>query len=130
MTPELSPYDAAYFQSLIGVLCWIVELGRIDVCLECSMLSSHLALPREGPLKQLYHVFAYLRQHHNTELVFDPSDPAVNKDEFEEKDWASTALGHIQGSEELPANMPQPRGLGFKMRAKTDSDHAADTVTR
>ena len=53
------------------------------------MLSSHLALPREGHLKQLHHVFAYLRQHHNVELVFDPSD------EFKEKDWASTALGHI-----------------------------------
>jgi len=26
--------------------------------------------------------------------------------------------------------MPQPRGFGFKIRAKVDADHAADTVTR
>jgi hypothetical protein len=26
--------------------------------------------------------------------------------------------------------MPQPRGMGFTMRAKVDADHAADTVTR
>ena len=45
MTLELSPYVAVYFQLLIGLLCWIVELGKIDVCVECSMLSSHLALP-------------------------------------------------------------------------------------
>ena len=86
ITPKLNPYDAAYYQSLIGILRWIVELGRVDVCLECSMLSSHLALPREGHMKQLHHIFAYLKKHHNAELVFDPSDPAVNEDDFEERE--------------------------------------------
>jgi hypothetical protein len=47
VSPELEPIEAAYYQSLIGVLRWMVELGRVDICLECSMLSSHLALPRE-----------------------------------------------------------------------------------
>jgi hypothetical protein len=51
ITPELEPLDAAYYQSLVGVLhCWMVELGRVDICLECSMMSSHLALPRIGHL--------------------------------------------------------------------------------
>jgi hypothetical protein len=45
ITPELGSTEAAYFQSIIGILHWIVELGRIDICLETSMLSSHLALP-------------------------------------------------------------------------------------
>ena len=26
--------------------------------------------------------------------------------------------------------MPEPRGLGFVMRAKVDADHASDTITR
>ena len=29
ITPELGEADAAYFHSLIGVLRWIVELGRV-----------------------------------------------------------------------------------------------------
>ena len=29
--PELMPRDSAYCQSLIGILRWIVELGRIDI---------------------------------------------------------------------------------------------------
>ena len=49
VSPELGPVEAAYYMSLIGILRWIVELGRVDICLECSMMSSHLALPREGP---------------------------------------------------------------------------------
>jgi hypothetical protein len=127
---ELEPVEAAYYQSLIGVLRWMVELGRVDICLECSILSSHLALPREGHLDQLFHIFAYLRKYHNTELVFDPSDPCVDESDFELRDWTSSEFGHLQGTEELPPNMPQPRGQGFVMSAKVDADHASDTVTR
>ena len=29
---ELNEVDAAYYQSLIGILRWMVELGRVDVC--------------------------------------------------------------------------------------------------
>jgi hypothetical protein len=110
----------------------MVELERVDICLECSMLSSHLALPREGHLDQVFHIFAYLmRKYHNTELVFDPSDPCVNEAGFELKDWTSNEFGHLQGDEELPPNMPQPRGLGFiMMSTKVNADHASDTVTR
>ena len=31
MTPELKPINTAYFQLLIGILYWIVELGQVDV---------------------------------------------------------------------------------------------------
>jgi hypothetical protein len=130
ISPELEPTDAAYYQSLIGVLRWMVEFGRVDICLECSMLSSHLALPREGHLNQVVHIFEYLRKYHNMELVFDPSDPCVEESNLGLKDWTSTEFGHLQGNEELPPNMPQPGGLGFIMRAKVDADHASDTVTR
>ena len=73
--PELTPNDASLFQSLIGTLRWIVELGRVDICCEVSMLSSHLALPHEGHLDQLFHIFAYLKKYHNAKMVLDPSDP-------------------------------------------------------
>ena len=75
VSPELSTTDAAYYQSLIGILRWIVELGRVDICLETSMMSSHLALPREGHLAQLFHMFAYLKKYHNTEMVSIQASP-------------------------------------------------------
>ena len=46
ITPDLGEADAEYFHSLIGVLIWIVELGRVEINIEASMLSSHLAMPR------------------------------------------------------------------------------------
>ena len=130
VSPELRPKEATYFQSLIGVLRWIVELGRVDICLEVSVMSSHLALPREGHLEQVLHIFSYLRTNHNAEMVFDPSDPCVDESEFKEKDWASSEFGHLEGQEEFPPNMPEPRGLGFVISVEVDADHASDTVTR
>ena len=130
VSPELTPRDSAYYQSLIGILRWIVELGKIDIFLEVSMMSSHLVMPRKGHLNQVLHIFAYLRKYHNTKLVYDPSDPVVEQDVFEQRDWTSSEFGAVQGKEEVPSNMPELRGLGFVMRAKVDADHASDTMTR
>lgn len=59
VSPELTPEKAAYYQSLIGILRWIVELGRVDNCTEVSIMSPCMALPREGHLDQLFHIFSY-----------------------------------------------------------------------
>ena len=60
------------------------------------MMSSHLALPREGHLDQVFHVFGYLKKYHNAEMVFDPSDPVVDECEFERRDWGSSEFGHLE----------------------------------
>ena len=130
ISPELSTEESSYYQSLIGVLRWIVELGRFDICLEVSMMSSHLALPREGHLEQVFQIFAYLKKYHNVELIYNRDDLVVNKHEFEQRDWMASEFGHLQGVEVVPPNMLEPQGMGFVMRAKVDADHAADTVTR
>ena len=127
---ELNVVDAAYYQYLIGILRWIVELGLVGVCWEVSMMSSHLALPREGHLEQVLHIFAYLKKCHNTELVYDPRDAVVDENDFERRNWTSSEFDHVEGKEEFPANMPEPRGHGFIMRAKIDADHASDTLSR
>ena len=42
VSPELDASDAAYYQSLIGILRWAIELGRIDIFTEVSCLSQYL----------------------------------------------------------------------------------------
>jgi hypothetical protein len=44
----------------------MVELGYIDIATEVSMLSSHLAYPREGHLENALHVMGYLQLKHNS----------------------------------------------------------------
>ena len=108
ISDELDPEDASYYQSLIGVLRWMVELGRVDICVEVSMMSSHLALPRKGHLEQLYHIFGYLRSHHNAEMPFDPTEPEIDDEsQFQKQDWSQSVYGDIKDKEELPPNMPK-----------------------
>ena len=45
-SPELKTKGLQRYQELIGILCWAVELGRVDILLETSLMSTHLALPR------------------------------------------------------------------------------------
>ena len=87
VTPELGEADVSYYRTLVGVLQWIVELGCVDICVEVSMIASHLALPREGHIKELYHIFAYLKAQSNAEMVFDPTPIEPDKTLFEREDW-------------------------------------------
>ena len=128
ITPELNVSDAAYYQSLVGVLRWIVELGRVDITTEASMMASCMALPRSGHLEQVLHIFGYLKAHHNSEMVFDPSEPDIDDAHFVKEDWSASVYGNT--NEVLPSNMPEVRGHGFKMRMYVDSDHAGHSITR
>ena len=51
VTDLLPPDQASYYNSIIGVMRWMVELGRVDICTEVSMLASYLAMPREGHME-------------------------------------------------------------------------------
>ena len=37
VTPELPPEHASYYQSLMGIFRWMIELGRIDISTKVSM---------------------------------------------------------------------------------------------
>jgi len=60
----------------------MVELGRVDIATEVSVLSSYLAMPKKGHMQGAMHIMAYLRVEHNSRLVLDPSYPEVNMAEF------------------------------------------------
>ena len=117
VSPELGARDAACFQTLIGVLRWMVELGRVGTRLETPMMSSHAVLSREGHLEQAHHMFSCLKKCHNTELAFDLSEPEIEGSMFERRDWASSEFRHVlEEGRELPPSMPQLRRVGFVTR--------------
>ena len=49
------------------------------------MMTSHLALSREGHLDQVRHMFSCLTKHPNVELSFDAIDPMVEENMFEKE---------------------------------------------
>ena len=71
------------YQELIGILRWAVEIRRIDVLMDVSLLSSHLALPRVGHLQAVYRVFGYLNQIPKRQPFFDAQNPTISDNHFQ-----------------------------------------------
>lgn len=113
------------YQQKIGVLRWAVELGQINITAEVSMLAAYCAAPRIGHFNAMLHIFAFLKLHPRSRLVFDDAyvpleqSPAVDFSEF-----------YPDAHEDLPPNAPEPRGKAVQMIAFSDSDHAGDMITR
>ena len=129
--PELDASDycdeelAHYYMQQVGVLRWAVELGRINITAEVSMMAAFSAAPRIGHFQALMHIFAFLHHHPRCRLVFD--DSYVQIDDGEDKDWRDF---YPNASEDLPPNAPKARGKPVQMIVFVDSDHAGDLLTR
>lgn len=126
---ELEGDEIVHYQELIGILRWATELGRIDILLEVSLLSSFSAMPRFNHLMQVYQIFAYVKKHPKFSIYMSPEYPAYSvmnlqrsSDDFKEH--------YRDAREELPAKMPKPRGNMVMLSAYVDASHAGNRVTR
>ena len=124
---ELDSDGVRYFQELIGVLRWAIELGRVDILLEVSLLSTHLALPRIGHLTQVYHIFSYLKTSPRRRLFFDPTSPLISQSRFRTFEWVDF---YKDAKEEIPFDMPEPLGKEVSIHCFVDASHASDVATR
>ena len=86
ISPELDPDAVSCYLSIISILRWMMEWGRIDVITEVLFLS-HVALPREGHLEAAIHVMTHVGQRYNSRLVYDPSYPKIDHNVFMKCDW-------------------------------------------
>ena len=125
---ELKPQDALYYKSLIGILRWIFELGRVDICVEVSMMSSHVALLRKVNFYQVLHIFGYLKKHHNDKMVFEPTDPDINMSKFKKQDWSQMIYGEL--NEVMPTNAALACGRGMHMNVWVELDYAGESIMR
>jgi len=126
-TELLDPECSSFYQHLIGVTRWMVELGHVDIATKIFLLSSHLAYPREGHLEAALHVMAYLKQKHNSHLIFDPTYPDIGMSSFPTYDWTKF-YGDVQ--EAIPPDMPEPLGKDLDVCLFCDSDHAGEKCAR
>jgi hypothetical protein len=126
---ELGLELSSHYLQLIGIARWAIELGRIDIHHEVSLLSQYQANPRVGHLEALYHVFAYMKSHLDIgRVAFDPKTPVVDESAFNNgADWKEF---YREVQEELPPKMPKPRGQRVTISAFVDANHARNKVTR
>ena len=127
VSPELKSDGIQLYQELIGVLRWAVELGRVDILLEASLMSTHMAMPREGHLQQLYRMFGYLKLYPKRKLAFDFQHPIISERMFKTYDWYDF---YRDATEAIPNDMPIPRGNPMSTHCFVDASHGSDRATR
>jgi len=88
-----------------------VELGRIDICTEVSMMVPHCAMPRKGHLDTVWHMFAYLKRHDKSKMVFDSRLPtfSVKTNKLPRPDWLDF---YKNVKEQVPHDAPERAGSG------------------
>ncbi len=128
VSPLLSEQEASYYMSLIGVLRWACELGRLDILMPVAMMSRYMAAPREGHMEKVLTIFAYLKTHDHSRMVFDDTIPDFDESRFNGgADWTEY-YGCVK--EPIPSNAPEARGKAVTMSCFVDASHAGCHVTR
>jgi hypothetical protein len=68
-------------------------------------------------------MMGYLKNKHNSRLVFDPTYPDIDKGDFPMYNWTKY---YGDAKEAMPADMPKPLGKDIDLRMMVDSNHAGD----
>ena len=61
--------------------------------------------------------------------MLDPTPPEINDNDFPSEDWSHTVYSDAVEPVGDLDDIPDPRGLGFTIRAFVDADHAGNLVT-
>ena len=82
-------------------------MGRIDIMTEVSLLSSHVALPRERYFEAAIHVMAHVGQRYHSWLVYDLMYPEIDQSVFKECDCSEF---YRDAKEAIPVNASEHQG--------------------
>jgi hypothetical protein len=123
----VNPKTHSLYRGLIGSANWMVTLGRFDIAYAVSTLARHSMQPRKGHLDALIRVFGYVKKHPDGRIIVDPKPPDTSTYTFTPHNWTEF---YPDAAEEIPPDMPTPKGLPIHTMCYVDADHAHDLVTR
>ena len=105
----------------------MVKKSRVDIITEVLTLASQMAMPREGHMEAVFHVFAYLKARHNLCMVFDPTYLSIDKTKLQEHEW-KCLYGDVK--EAIQNNCPKPLGREVDISMFVDSNYTRDDTKR
>ena len=120
------------YQMLLGMLNWLVGIGRFDIAHAVTSMSRFSSCPRKGHLERVLRIFGYLKRRRNRRIVIDARDPEFEGDtaEVDADPGAMLQSAYPEAREELDANLPTPVVDEMAISVFVDSDHAHDKLTR
>ena len=90
-------------------------------------MGSVFVQPRIGHLQAVYKIFAYLKNHTRSRLVFDDLEVIPDLSLFRDEDWSEF---YPEAEEIIPPNMTDSRVPNMRMSCFVDADHEGNIVTQ
>ena len=113
----------------------MIEIGRIDIAFEVSLMSRYLASPRVGHLTQMLHMFQYLHCNQGLDLVYDSTKINLRESTILPQQRADHKAKELRALypdavDYIPPNMLEALGTSVQINAFVDADLAGETTTR
>ena len=112
--PELDSSDPLNFdkiqiyQSLIGALQWVIQIGRFDVATGVMTMSRFHASPQMGHMERIQRIHGYISKMGEGVLRIRTKEPDYSSTPVKHYDWEYTCY---RGAKELiPTDAPKPLG--------------------
>jgi hypothetical protein len=124
----LDSIGVKHYQSLIGALQWLVNLGRFDIHLAIATMPSFRVATRQGHLDCLQQMYAFLKRNPKGATRFRVKIP--NHEQIAtpiQYDWISYIYGNVY--EDLPPDMPTPRAKLVQTLTYQDANLYHNLVT-
>ena len=126
-TAELEEKDAAIYQSLIGQLQWVIQIGRFDIATAVMTLSRFRAAPKFGHLERVKRIYGYLYKMRHGQIRIRTEAPDYSNVPPKEYDWAHSC--YPGAKEEIPTDAPSPLGKSVQITSFFDANLYHDLVS-
>jgi hypothetical protein len=127
-SPLCTPAEISKYRSLIGSANWCIILGHFDINYAVTTLARYSCAPRTGHMDAMVRVFGYLRKFNKGKILIDVGEPPVKADlnVTTGQNWSEI---YPDAVEDIPSDMPAPKGRTSNITSYVDADHARDKVT-
>jgi hypothetical protein len=127
-TSELLDDDKTkIYQSLIGALQWVIQIGRFDVSTAVMTLSRFRAMPRQGHLDRVRRIHGYLSKMRHGIIRVRTDLPDFSSIPEKQHSWDYTV--YAGATEEVPKDAPKPLGKPVRSSHYVDANLMHDLIS-
>jgi len=127
-TSELLDEDnQKIYQSLIGALQWVIQIGRFDIQTAVMTLSRFRAMPRQGHLDRVKRIHGYLSKMRHATIKIRTDAPDHSNIPVKLCDWECSCCADAK--EEIPMDAPKPKGKPATVTSHFDANLCHDLIS-
>ena len=126
-TELLDLENVKIYQSLIGALQWVIQIGRWDVSTATMTVSRFRAAPRIGHLDRVKRIYGYVSKMKHAVVRIRTKEPDYSDIPETQHNWKYAV--YRGAKEDLPDNMPPPRGKRVVFTSYVDANLYHDLIS-